>query len=282
MATISCYHITPNGTKAHYTTIGNPEGTLIVLLHGLGGSTETFAPLLPTLHPETYRLVCVDLEGFGKTPLSSRDTIPIISRYVDDLESLVSSIHGAKETPMKFILIGHSLGGIIVTQYAARHPGNVLGLALLGSGRSIANIPAARERMLGMAAKVRAQGITAAADMAAVSNFPPTIEVPPELRETVRASVMKSDPEGYSRACEAMASLDHIDPEYNRITAPTLLLAGSGDVISPPERSYGIKGLIGDNAWVTILEGVGHQLILQDLEGCSRALVRLFESIERA
>ncbi|KAL4962754.1 alpha/beta fold hydrolase [Aspergillus stella-maris] len=282
MAVMSCYHETANGTKTHYTTVGNPEGTLIVLIHGLGGSTETFTPLVPHLQPEIYRIVCVDLEGFGKTFLSSPDTVPSITRYVDDLESLMASLPGAKEAPMTIILIGHSLGGIIATQYAARHPENIHGLALLGSGRSIANIPAARERMLGMAAKVRAEGITAAAEMAAASNFPSTVEVPLNMRDTVRASVMKSDPEGYARACEAIAGLNHIDPDYSLITAPTLLLAGSGDVISPPERSYGIKGLIGDNAWVNVLEGVGHQFILQDLEGCVRALDELFDKFKKA
>ncbi|KAL4949141.1 Alpha/Beta hydrolase protein [Aspergillus filifer] len=281
MPGMSCYHETPNGTKTHYTTVGNPEGTLIIFIHGLGGSTETFAPLYPSLHPGTYRIVCVDLEGFGKTPLSSPNTIPSISRYVDDLESLVVSLHGAKEAPIKIILIGHSLGGIIATQYAASHPENILGLALLGSGRSITNVPAARQRMLSMAMKVRAEGIAAAADMAAASNFPQTAKVPSEMRDTVRASVMKSDPEGYARACEAIAGLNHVDPEYSRITAPTLLLAGSGDVISPPERSYGIKTLIGNNAWVTVLEEVGHQFILQDLEGSLRALGELFDKIEK-
>ncbi|KAL4790927.1 Alpha/Beta hydrolase protein [Aspergillus venezuelensis] len=282
MTVISCYHETANGTKTHYTTVGNPKGTLIILVHGLGGSTDTFAPLIPQLRPQIYRIVCVDLEGFGKTPLSSPDTVPSVSHYVDNLESLVASLQGAKEAPMTTILIGHSLGGIITTQYAALHPENILGLALLGSGRSIANIPAARERMLSMAAKVRAEGIAAAAEMAAFSNFPSIIEVPSDMRDTVRASVMKSDPEGYARACEAIAGLNHVDPDYSRITAPTLLLAGSGDVISPPERSYGIKGLIGNNAWVTVLEGVGHQLILQDLEGSVRALIELFDKIKKA
>jgi pimeloyl-ACP methyl ester carboxylesterase len=277
MTATSSYHKTTNGTNTHFTQTGNPAGPLIVLLHGLGGSTETFTPLLPHLRPETYRLVCVDLEGLGKTSLSSPGVTLSITRYVDDLESLVASLQSSEEPIM---LIGHSLGGIIATHYAARHPERVKGVALLGTGRSIANIPPARERMLGLATKTRAEGIQASADTAAISNFPMDVEVAQKLRDSVRKAVAKSDVEGYAKACEAVAGLDHIDPDYSRITAPTLLLAGSGDIISPPERSFGLKELIGDNAWVNVLDGVGHQFILQDLERSVGAIKAWFERIE--
>ncbi|KAL5343442.1 Alpha/Beta hydrolase protein [Aspergillus crustosus] len=281
MASTSHYHKTPNGTTIHYTQTGNLNGRLIVLLHGLGGSTATFTPLLPHLHPETNRLVSVDLEGLGETPLSMSDVILSITRYADDLESLVTSLQES-ENAQPLFLIGHSLGGIISTHYAARHPETISGLALLGTGRSIAHIPAACERMLSLATKTRTEGIQAAAEAAAVSNFPPSDEIDPALRTAVREAVGKSDVEGYAKACEAVASLDHLDPVYSQITAPTLLIAGSGDVISPPERSVGIKELIGDNAWVEVLEGVGHQFILQDLDGCVTAFKTLFERVEGA
>jgi pimeloyl-ACP methyl ester carboxylesterase len=281
MASTSQYHTTPNGTTVHFTQTGNPAGTLIVLIHGLGGSTETFTPLLPHLHPEQYRILCVDLEGFGKTSLSSPEVTLSITRYVDDLESLVTSLQGSEEGS-SLLLIGHSLGGIIATHYAARHPQAIQGLTLLGTGRSIAHIPGARERMLSLAAQTRKEGIRAAAETAAISNFPTTDEIDPKLRAAVRDAVGKSDVEGYAKACEAVADLDHVDPGYARITAPTLLIAGGGDVISPPERSVGVKELIGDNAWVEVLQGVGHQFVLQDLEGCVRAFEIFFERAERS
>ncbi|RDW72770.1 alpha/beta fold hydrolase [Aspergillus mulundensis] len=277
MATISRYHTTPTGTNIHFTETGNPNGPLIVLLHGLGSSTETFTPLLPHLHPEDYRIVSIDLEGFGKTPLSSPDVTLSIARYVNDLESLIASLQDPAKRSL--VLIGHSMGGTIATHYAARHPEQMRGLALLGTGRSIANIPAARERMLGLAAKIRAEGIGAAADIAAMSNFPMMDKVNPRLRDIVRETVAKSEVEGYAKACEAIASLDHVDPDYSRIGAPTMLIVGSGDVISPPERSFGVKEVMGENAWVAVLEGVGHQMVLQDLEGCVQAFEGFFQRI---
>ncbi|KAL4881026.1 Alpha/Beta hydrolase protein [Aspergillus karnatakaensis] len=282
MAFTSHYHTTPNGTTAHYTQSGNPTGPPILLLHGLGGSTETFTPLLPHLHPEHYRLISIDLEGFGKTPLSTPDTTLSIHRYVNDLESLVFSLQNTSNKSQSIILIGHSLGGIIATQYAAKRPDTIAGLVLLGTGRSIAHIPAARERMLSLAAKTRTEGIHAAAETASVSNFPMTGAIDPKLRDAVRDAVLKCDVEGYAKACEAVADLNHLDPDYSVITAPTMLIAGGGDVISPPERSVGVQEAIGENAWVEVLKGVGHQFILQDLEGCARVLGGFFERVAGA
>lgn len=277
----SFYYKTPIGTNLHYTQTGNPSGPLVILLHGLGGSTKTFQPILQSLSPQVNRLICVDLEGFGQTTLSSPSTTLSVPRYVDDLEHLVASLQSSDGASSgKLLFIGHSLGSIISMHYASRHPDQIQGLVLLGPGRSIAHIPAARERMLGLAAKARTEGIQAVADMAAISNFPLNSTVPLETRQVVREAVASCDAEAYAKACEAIASFDHLDPDYSSICAPTLLLAGSGDIISSPELSVGLQALIGDNAMVKILEAVGHQMILQDFEGSTDAIKSLVEKLD--
>lgn len=267
----------------HYTETGNSSGVLAIFLHGLGGSTDTFLPILPFFSHETNRLICVDFEGSGQTPLSSPDVKLSIPRYVNDLEYLIASLQDSagEKCKEKILLIGHSLGSIVAMHYASKHPDKVQGLALLGPGRSIAQIPIARERMLGLAEKTRTGGIEAAGDIAAFSNFPPGDTVALAMRDSVRKAVGKCDAEAYARTCEAIAGLDHLDPDYSGISAPTLLLAGSGDLISPPERSFALQGLIGDNAWVHVLDGVGHQMILQDLHGTVSAIKVLLEKVGR-
>ncbi|KAJ5785544.1 uncharacterized protein N7503_010756 [Penicillium pulvis] len=274
----SFFYKTPNGTNLHFTQTGNSSGPLVVLLHGLGGSTKTFQPVLQSLSPRIHRLICVDLEGFGQTPLSSPSTTLSVPRYVDDLEYLVAHLQGSLGASSgKLLFIGHSLGSIISMHYASKHPDQIRGLILLGPGRSIAHIPAARERMLGLAAKARTEGIQAVADMAAISNFPLKGTVPPETRQVVREAVASCDAEAYAKACEAIAGIDHLDPDYSSICAPTLLLAGSHDIISSPQISFGLQELIGDNAQVKVLGGIGHQMILQDFEGTTDAIKSLIE-----
>ncbi|KAJ5650232.1 uncharacterized protein N7484_003955 [Penicillium longicatenatum] len=277
----SFYHKTPNGTKLHFTQTGNPSGPLVILLHGLGGSTKTFEPILQCLSPQINRLICVDLEGFGQTALSSPDTILSVPRYVDDLEHLVASLQSSPGVSSgKLLFIGHSLGSIISMHYASRHPNRIRGLVLLGPGRSIAHVPAARERMLGLAAKARTEGIQTVADMAAISNFPLEGMVPPEVRQIVRETVASCDAEAYARACEAIAGLDHLDPDYNSICAPTLFLVGGGDIISTPDSAGGLQQLIGKNSTVKVLEGVGHQMILHNFEGSTEAIKVFVERLD--
>ncbi|KAJ5698132.1 hypothetical protein N7462_000137 [Penicillium macrosclerotiorum] len=283
LSEISCYHETLKGARLHFTKSGNRSGDLIILLHGLGGSTETFRTILPALLPEKNCLVSVDLEGFGKSLLSSADPILSIPRYVDDLEHLVASLQGTSEELSKgqILFIGHSLGAIISLHYAARYPDKIRGLALLGAGRSFSHIPAARERMLRLAATTREKGIEAAAEIAVTSNFPSDVVVALKMRQIVRDAVLSCDAESYARACEAIAGLDHLDPDYGSICAPTLLLSGGNDVISPPERSVGLQEVIGDNAWVEVLGGVGHQIIIQEPALTTKAINVLLEKIDK-
>jgi 3-oxoadipate enol-lactonase len=145
------YHITKNGTKVHYELQGSATGPLVVLLHGLGGSTRTFKPLLPHLRP-THRILAVDFEGFGETPLTNASVPLTIDRYVTDLDDLISYVqrdHICKEQDPSIhsiIIIGHSLGSVVALHVAAKHTSDIAGLILLGVGRSASHIPAVKER----------------------------------------------------------------------------------------------------------------------------------------
>ncbi|KAK5731958.1 hypothetical protein LTR17_010910 [Elasticomyces elasticus] len=291
IATSSNYLTTKNGTKTHYTRCGRDTGPLLILLHGLGGSSHTFTPLLPYLPVATHDILSVDFKGFGATPLTKRKIALSIDRYVEDLESFITHLESTED----IIIIGHSLGSIVALKYAAKHSKQVKGLGLLGVGRSASHIPAARERMLGLAAKVRNEGIEAAAELATRTNtlrhpltLPPTNQVPPGdptesatfARAEVRKAILTSDPEGYAQICEAMVSLDHKDPDYRSITCPVVFVTGRDDTLSPPLRAKELASLLGGRSTVHLLQG-GHQPILSDLQGTVKAISELFCQIKR-
>lgn len=168
----SHFHLTTAGTKLHYLQLESTEGSLLLCIHGLGGSTDTFLPLLPSL-PQIYKIILVDLQGFGKSPVIESPNAISITRHVADMGDLVAALQGPPELSQQkdIVIIGHSLGAIVALQFAAKYPSNVSGLALLSPGRSAAHIPAVRRRMLDLAVSVRAKGIAYAADLAARSNF---------------------------------------------------------------------------------------------------------------
>ncbi|EME80014.1 uncharacterized protein MYCFIDRAFT_141372 [Pseudocercospora fijiensis CIRAD86] len=268
---------TGSGTQTHYTTCGNSSGQLLIPLHSLGGSSKTFEPLLPKLPLARYRVISVDFEGFGKTPVTSKPAS--VARYVSDLDDLITHLQrSSPETSSSkpVVIIGHSLGSIIALHYTAKKPDNVAGLGLLGVGRSASHIEAARERMLGMAERARCEGIEPLAELAMTTNFPE--DAPQDIRSKVRMAVASSDPEGYAKTCEAMASPAHVDPVYGRILCPSVFVTGDKDTISPPTTAKEVSKLLGGSSKVEIVKG-GHQPILSDLDGTAAALEWLFERI---
>ncbi|KAI4711221.1 hypothetical protein J4E89_003786 [Alternaria sp. Ai002NY15] len=167
----SSHYKTTSGTNTHYLQGGDPSGPLLVCLHGLGGSTETFSPLVPSL-PQAYNIVLVDFPGFGKTPLAGVTKALSVEGLVSDLDDLITHLTKSETVaPSKAVIAGHSLGAIIALQYTAIYPQSVAGLLLLGPGRAAGHITAVRQRMLDLAAAVRKEGIKHAADLAAKSNF---------------------------------------------------------------------------------------------------------------
>jgi 3-oxoadipate enol-lactonase len=277
------YHTTKNDTKVHYELQGSANGPLIILLHGLGGSTRTFKPLLPHLY-QTHQTLAVDFEGFGETPLTIASVPLSIERYVADLDDLISHVQRDRiceeQDPgiHSIIIIGHSLGSVVALHYAAKHISAIAGLVLLGVGRSASHIPAVKERMLALAATVRSQGMSAVADIAASSNFPSGEGTTDEMREEVRQTVGPSNAEAYAQICEEMVSPLHQDPDYAAITCPVVLVSGIDDTISPPSRAVGLAPLFGGSCNVVSVKG-GHQPILSDLEGTCRAVEQLIESV---
>jgi pimeloyl-ACP methyl ester carboxylesterase len=269
----SSFFTTTSGTKTHFLRSGTPSGPLLVCLHGLGGSTETFAPLLPLL-PRTHDIVLVDFQGFGQTSLTDPLKPLSVGGHVADLHDLITSIQATKTSPAPVTLIGHSLGGIVSLHYAAAHPDTVGGLLLIAPGRSAGHIPAVKQRMLDLAAAVREKGIEFAADTAAKSNFyedTPERFADPAAREAVRTAVAASDPEGYAKTCEAMVDESHKDPEYGNIKCPAVFVAGDKDMIAAAEKVKDVSALLGGPSTVVMARS-GHQPVFEDLGGVERAL----------
>lgn len=278
----SSFFAAPSGTNIHFLRTGTGSGPLLVCLHGLGGSSDTFLPLLPSLS-QTFDIILIDFPGFGKTRLSPQGEPLSIPQHVDDLHHLIASLQDSpgKTKGERVLLIGHSLGAIVALHYAARAPSTVRGLAVLGVVRAISHIPEARQRMLDLAANTREKGINFAADLALLSNFyqDQTGRVAdPEIKLLVRCAVAASDPEAYAQTCEAMADPTHVDPDYGAIMGPTVLIVGDKDKISPVARSEGLRELLGGEAWVEVVKS-GHQLILEDLDGVKHAITTLMDKI---
>lgn len=98
------------GHRIRYLEEGRSDRTL-VLIHGLGGSSERWLGVIPLLASK-YRVIAPDLIGFGYSDKPSADyTIEFFANF---LSSFIETL-GLK----RVTLVGTSLGGQIAAQYAA-------------------------------------------------------------------------------------------------------------------------------------------------------------------
>lgn len=94
---------------AHELT-GAHEASALVLIHGITESRHTWRPLIGPL-AATHRVLAVDLRGHGDSPVG--DAYDPIS-YATDVAETVASV--GLENPL---VVGHSLGGVVASAYAA-------------------------------------------------------------------------------------------------------------------------------------------------------------------
>lgn len=100
-------------------------GPVVILVHGIASSSVTFQKLVPQLR-DRHRVLAIDILGFGDSPS------PVGATYTIDehVESLAATIRGLRlDAP--FILVGHSLGALIASRYAADTPQSVARLVLV-------------------------------------------------------------------------------------------------------------------------------------------------------
>ena len=112
-------------TALHIASDTGPRsGPVVVAVHGIASSAATFAPVITHL-PE-HRVIALDLFGFGRTiaPATARYTI------AEHAAALDAAIDGLRlRSP--FLLIGHSLGALAVSRYAAGRPRGLSAVVLV-------------------------------------------------------------------------------------------------------------------------------------------------------
>ncbi|MQY28698.1 alpha/beta fold hydrolase [Nocardia aurantia] len=233
-------------TDPHVSEAGPGTGPNLVLLHGIGGSADTFASQFAEWG-DRLRLLAWDAPGYARSadpewPLSLDD-------YADLVAALIRERCGAAH------VLGMSWGGVIATRLALRHPellrSLILGAASVGSGATAAGAAAMRAR----ATELDSAGATAFAAARAPKLLSPQAD-PSTVAAVAAAMAGAIRPAGYRSAAESMAATDHT-ADLPRIEVPTLVLCGDRDTVTGPPAAQVLAGGIPGAVFVT-LRGAGH------------------------
>ena len=214
-----------------------------------------------------YRVIRPDLPGSGRSA-GAGGTLSI-----EKIAEAVLTVCARLDISRAHIL-GHSMGTIIAQHLAVARPGFVRSLALFGP--LIAPPDTARANIKARAEKARSEGTRGMHDIALAlvnaSTSADTRQRQPVAAAYVRESLMRQDPEGYARNCEALAATTPAAVE--RIEAPVMLVTGDEDVVAPPQavRAMAERLVNAKGVRTVILSRCGHWTPIERPEECAREL----------
>lgn len=264
------------------------EGDAVVCLHGLGGTSNTWTALMPAL--AGYRVVRPDLPGSGRSADAGVPAVtPAYEASTPDRRLAVSAANPSLtiEQMAQAVLticqrlnitrahiLGHSMGTIVAQHLAVMQPRLVRSLSLFGP--LIAPPDTARANIKARGEKARSEGARGMHEIAlALVNASTSADTRQRLPVSVafvRESLMRQDPEGYARSCEALAAA--VPAAVERIEAPVLLVTGDEDVVAPPQAVRAMAERLGGTKSVrtVILNRCGHWTPIERPEDCAREL----------
>ncbi len=214
--------------------------TPTVMIHGAGGSHLDWPAELRRL--AEANAIAPDLPGHGRSAGPGRTAL---GAYAADVVALLDQLKVAQA-----VVLGFSMGGAIAQLIALHYPDRVAGLVLVGTGAQLNVNPAI---LTGLRADF-------AATVERVVGWQWAAGHEQQQRLSLRRQ-LETDPDVYYRDFHACASFDVRD-QLSRVRAPTLVIGGTADRMTPYRQSEELRDLIPGAALATI-EGGGHMMLLE-------------------
>ena len=231
----------------------------VILIHGAGGHHLYWPPQIRRLH--NHRVYAVDLPGHGKSEgighHSIDDYVTVVMEFIEAIK--LNSV----------ILVGHSMGGAIALRAAVRFPERVLALGLLGSAARLRVSPVILQRASDPA-KI-AEAIRLVIDLSFASQSSARLrELAAQRMAETRPAVLYGD----FLACDDF----NITNQLSRISAPTIILCGAEDKMTPIKDSEFLRDHI-TGARLEIISDAGHMLMLEQPDHVAEVLADFVDPI---
>lgn len=240
-----------NGVELGYRTLG--QGPPLLMIMGYAGTMETWDSRLVSALAETHWLILYDHRGTGHS--TSDNTLLTMGQMTADAVRLLDHL-GIE----KVDVFGWSMGSVIAQEMALAHPGRVNKLILYATAVDMMPVKNALDAM----ARITPEQFAARL-------FPEEWKQRnPDIYSRLPGPAKVSQ-ETIARQYQALISWPGTRNRLAAVTAPTLVLVGEADRITPVSQSLDAAGLI-KGAWVARFRAADHWLMYQAPEQMARTI----------
>ena len=220
-----------------------PGAPRLLLVHGIGMGHTVYDDFVAAI-TDFVEVIAVDLPGFGDTPEPAEArTMP------ETADLLAEALEDSQLTPV--IAVGHSMGGQVVAELAARHPNDVPRLVLIASSVN----PAERT--------VRKQAWRMIQDL---SDGQP-LSVFPRAAKTY----MQAGPRWFMKKLREMMR-HRVEDTLPLIQQPALVIRGKNDHVSPHEWAAQMVHLLPHGELVEVPDR-GHEALISTAEPIAHTIL---------
>jgi 3-oxoadipate enol-lactonase len=240
--------LTTKDGRFGYDAAGDPAAPPLVFLHGIGGAGRGWRGQLAAFG-DRYHAIGWDMPGYGG---SKQLEAPSIPAFAEALKDFLAQIGASRP-----VLVGHSIGGMLVQQLLTTDPylpgAVVLAQTTSAFGSSDGawqkNFIDARLGPLDRGETMVSMAPTLVAGLIGDDPDPTGIALARDCMASVK-------PDTYRASMTAMIGFD-LRKNIADIKVPTLLLSGSKDTNAPAKTMAKMAALVPGSTYVE-LEGVGH------------------------
>jgi len=229
----------------------------VLLVHGAGGSHLHWGYEVRSL-PEA-NVYAIDLPGHGRSGGNGRCSV---AAYAESILRFMQVLELERA-----VVVGHSMGSAIALMLGIDHSESIHGLVLIGSGARLRVLPAILQGLLNDS-EATTRRIVEYCYGSGATEYMKCLGLRQML--AVGARVIHDD----FVACDTFDVTDRL----GSIRAPTLVIAGAEDVMTPPRYAQYLTEHI-EGAQLTLIEGAGHMVMLEQAEPVAQAMARFLDAL---
>ena len=260
-----------DGTRIHYEVTGKSGATPVLMIQGLGASKNAWN-LQRIAMATRFRIISFDNRGAGR---SDKPTEPFTLEQMADDALAVLDAAGIETAHV----VGASMGGVISQIVAVKYPHRVRSLTLVCT--ACRNHPWRQELLQSWAKTAADKGMIEVGKEAAQ-----WVMSPRSFRRLVPAftwmgplAALRPRHSFVSQIDAILNTREDLVDQLSTITAPTMVIVGNQDILTPRGDSEEIAERI-PNAELVVISGAAHGLMMEHSSTFNRILIEFLQRTE--